>query len=47
MKINLVKFKKTIKKNPEFIFLISTAIVAMIIMQSFNFIKEDKKKKII
>jgi len=52
MKINLLgfKLKKTskfssfINKNPEFIFLVSTAFIVVMLMQIFNFIKEERKQ---
>ena len=52
MKINLLSFKikkipkfsSLINKNPEFAFLISTAFIAIMLMQIFNFIKEERKQ---
>ena len=52
MKINLPSFKikkipkfsSLINKNPEFIFLISTAFIVIMLMQIFNFIKEERKQ---
>ena len=52
MKINLLSFKikkipkfsSLINKNPEFIFLISTAFIVIMLMQIFNFIKEERKQ---
>ncbi len=52
MKINLLRFKikkipkfsSLINKNPEFIFLISTAFIVIMLMQIFNFIKEERKQ---
>ena len=52
MKINLLSFKikkipkfsSLINKNPEFVFLISTAFIVIMLMQIFNFIKEERKQ---
>ena len=52
MKINLPSFKikkipkfsSLINKNPEFVFLISTAFIVIMLMQIFNFIKEERKQ---
>ncbi len=52
MKINLLSFKikkipkfsSLINKNPEFVFLISTAFLVIMLMQIFNFIKEERKQ---
>ena len=52
MKINLLSFKikkipkfsSLINKNAEFVFLISTAFVVIMLMQIFNFIKEERKQ---
>ena len=44
MKIKLSKLKKSIKKNQELIFLISTTLIVVLLMQTFNFIKEERKK---
>ena len=43
MKIKLSKLKKLIKKNQELIFLISTTLIVVLLMQTFNFIKEERK----
>ena len=52
MKISLLSFKikkipkfgSLINKNPEFVFLISTAFIVIMLMQIFNFIKEERKQ---
>ena len=44
MKIKLSKLKKLIKKNQELMFLISTTLIVVLLMQAFNFIKEERKK---
>ena len=52
MKINLLSFKikkipkfsSLINKNAEFVFLISTAFIVIMLMQIFNFIKEERKQ---
>ena len=44
MKIKLSKLKKLIKKNQELLFLISTTLIVVLLMQAFNFIKEERKK---
>ena len=52
MKINLLSFKikkipkfsSLINNNPEFVFLISTAFIVIMLMQIFNFIKEERKQ---
>ena len=52
MKINLPNFKtkkipkfsSLIKKNAEFFFLISTALIVVVLMQIFNFLKEERKQ---
>ena len=44
MKINLLRFKTIIKKNAEFTFLLSTALIVILLIQTFNFIKEKQKK---
>jgi len=44
MKIKLSKLKKLIKKNQELMFLISTTVIVVLLMQAFNFIKEERKK---
>ena len=52
MKINLPSFKikkipkfsSLINKNAEFVFLISTAFIVIMLMQIFNFIKEERKQ---
>ena len=44
MKIKLSKLKKLIKKNQELMFLISTTAIVVLLMQAFNFIKEERKK---
>ena len=41
---NFPKFKPIIKKNLEFIILIATALIVILIIQTFNFIKEERKK---
>jgi len=41
---NLPKFKSIIKKNLEFLILIATALIVILIVQTFNFIKEERKK---
>ena len=44
MKIKLSKLKKLIQKNQELMFLISTTLIVVLLMQAFNFIKEERKK---
>ena len=44
MKIKLSKLKKLIKKNQELVLLISTTLIVVLLMQAFNFIKEERKK---
>ena len=44
MKIKLSKLKKLIKKNQELLLLISTTLIVVLLMQTFNFIKEERKK---
>ena len=41
---NFPKFKSIIKKNFDFVILISTALIVILIVQTFNFIKEERKK---
>ena len=41
---NFPKFKSIIKKNLDFVILISTALIVILIVQTFNFIKEERKK---
>ena len=41
---NLPNFKSIIKKNLDFVILISTALIVILIVQTFNFIKEERKK---
>jgi murein DD-endopeptidase MepM/ murein hydrolase activator NlpD len=41
---NFQKFKSIIKKNLEFVVLISTVLIVILIVQTFNFIKEERKK---
>ena len=41
---NFPKFKSIIKKNLEFVILIATALIVILIVQTFNFIKEERKK---
>ena len=41
---NLPKFKSVIKKNLEFAILIATALFVILVVQTFNFIKEERKK---
>ena len=41
---NLHKLKSILKKNLEFVILISTALIVILIVQTFNFIKEERKK---
>ena len=41
---NFSKFKSIIKKNLEFVILISTTLIVILIVQTFNFIKEERKK---
>ena len=41
---NFPKFKSIIKKNLEFVILIGTALIVILIVQTFNFIKEERKK---
>jgi len=43
---NLPKFKSVIKKNLEFAILIATALFVILVVQTFNFIKEERKKHI-
>ena len=44
MKIKLSKLKKLIKKNQELMLLVSTTLIVVLLMQTFNFIKEERKK---
>ena len=44
MKTNLSKFKSIIEKNLDFGILIATALIVILIIQTFNFIKEERKK---
>ena len=52
MKINFLNFKtkkipkfsSLVKKNPELTSLISTALIVIILIQIFNFIKEERKQ---
>ena len=41
---NYPKFKPIIKKNLDFVILITTALIIILIVQTFNFIKEERKK---
>ena len=41
---NFLKFRPILKKNLEFVILISTTLVVILIVQTFNFIKEERKK---
>ena len=41
---NFPKFKSIIKKNLDFLILIFTALIVILIVQTFNFIKEERKK---
>ena len=41
---NFPKFKSIIKKNLEFVILIATVLVVILIVQTFNFVKEERKK---
>ena len=41
---NFLKFKSIIKKNFDFVILIFTALTVILIIQTFNFIKEERKK---
>ena len=44
MKIKLSKLKKLMNKNQELLLLISTTLIVVLLMQTFNFIKEERKK---
>ena len=44
---NFPKFKSIIKKNLELVILISTALIVILIVQTFNFIKEERKKHLL
>ena len=44
MKIKFSKLKKLIKKNQELMLLVSTTLIVVLLMQTFNFIKEERKK---
>jgi len=46
MKINLAKFRTLVKKNAESVFLLSTVLIVLILIQNFNFIKEERKKNL-
>ena len=41
---NFPKFKSIIKKNSDFIVLISAVLIVVLIVQTFNFIKEERRK---
>ena len=41
---NFPKFKSIISKNLEFVILIFTTLIVILIVQTFNFIKEERKK---
>ena len=41
---NFPKFESIIKKNLDFVILIATALIVILIVQTFNFIKEERKK---
>ena len=41
---NFPKFKSIIKKNLDFVILIFTTLIVILIVQTFNFIKEERKK---
>ena len=43
-KYNFPKFNNLIKKNLELVFLICTTLSVIILVQIFNFIKDQKKK---
>jgi len=42
-----LKFKSIVKKNLEFVILISTALIVILIVQAFNFVKEERKKHLL
>ena len=44
MKIHFPKFKTLIKKNLDLVFLISAVLIATIVFQTYNAIKEKQKK---
>ena len=44
MKIKLSKLKKLMNKNQELLLLIFTSLIVVLLMQAFNFIKEERKK---
>ena len=41
---NYPKFKPIIKKNLDFVILIATALIVILIVQTYNYIKEERKK---
>ena len=44
MKIKLPKFKNLLKRYTDFIFLITSALIVIFLMQSYNFVKSEQRK---